>query len=165
MTLPINLDNEKPEALDEEKILKDQSKSDKAAIDLFREILPSLMLTGKDILQDNPKYIDMYKQNIFIVNRALSHHIDCLGVAVVLNRVPDISPKSHYQVCLNTLRKRKRDYVKWKGEDDKKLADKEKKIAVISKFHGYSPRIAREIVDLYSNEQIDKMEKHMEEGG
>jgi len=157
--LPITLENEVPPEVDIKEILKQRKKT----LDLFREILPSLQQTGKDLLTEDH---DIAKYSAFMVNRAMSKHIDCLAVATVMNQLPGIPARSHYLVYLNTIRKYKRRFVKWKDDGEtKKLENVEEKASLISAYCGFSMRYARTVTHLYSDEVLAKMEKQMEKGG
>ena len=43
--------------------------------DLFKEIVPSILQTKKNVFEDDP---DLKDYNPFIINRALSFHPDCI---------------------------------------------------------------------------------------
>lgn len=157
--LPINLENELPPEEDIKEILKQKRKT----LDLFREILPSLQQTGKDLLTEDQ---DIAKYPAFMINRAMSKYPDCLAIANIMNQMPGIPPRSHYLIYLNNIRKYKRPFQKWKNEgESKKLENVEDKATIISAYHGYSMRYARTVTHLYSDEVLERMEKQMEKGG
>ncbi len=159
MSLPIDLENERP-------VVEELEAKTKPALDLYRDIMPSLMETGKDIIGDDPKKLAAYSKNLFIVNRAMSQHIDCLAVAQAMTAGRSIPPKCNYLIYLNMIRKHTRERVAWKDKSDlDKIVNHEEKAKVIAEYHGYSIRIAREIVGLYDDVQIQKMKEVMEKGG
>ena len=54
--------------------------------DLFKEVVPSILQTKKNVFSDEHEYKD-YKA--FMVNRALSFHMDCVLYANEMNLYPD----------------------------------------------------------------------------
>ena len=63
--------------------------------DLFKDIIPSILQTKKDVLENEKDY------TAFVVNRALSYHIDCLMYAnqMNLNSKLDSKLQYHYLFC------------------------------------------------------------------
>ena len=110
---------------------------------LFRDILPSILETKKDILNDPKDY------NSFMVNRALSYHPDCLFHANQLNMLYQLDRRLQYLVFLNTIRAKKRGFVKWA----KPL--KEENLQAIKTYYGYSDKKAAEALSILTEEQID----------
>ena len=162
--LPIKCENEKRPKLDEEAMIKEHSA---APFDLFRDVIYNLQSGKKDLLGDDPKKIGYYKRKcMYIVNRAMSHHADSLPHAIAMSMYSNIPAKTHYMYYINTIRKYKRDFIDWKGDKAavKVYKEREAKVKIIAEFHGYSKRIAREIVKLYSKQDIENMMKIMEKG-
>ena len=50
--------------------------------DLFKDIIPSVLQTKKDVLEDEKDY------NAFVVNKALSFHFDCVLQVNSMNMLP-----------------------------------------------------------------------------
>ena len=75
--------------------------------DLFKEILPSILETKKDVLS-NPK-----DYNAFMVNRALSYHPDCLFDANEMNCLSDLDKRLQYLFLISTIRPARRAFAKW----------------------------------------------------
>lgn len=95
----------------------------------------------------------------FIVNRALSYHTDCIFYANEMNRYPTIDKKMQNDFLLNTIRSRKRPFIKWAKsvENDD--------IEAIKIFYGYSNQKAMEILSLLSEEQIQTIKTKIDRGG
>ncbi len=62
--------------------------------DLFKDIIPSILQTKKNVLQDE---IDVKDYTPFVVNRALSYHMDCILYANELNLYPEMDKDLQYQ--------------------------------------------------------------------
>ena len=89
--------------------------------DLFKEIIPSILNTKENVLKDEVD-IKEYKKVSFVVNRALSYHMDCVLYVNELNRQPWIDPDMQYSYLLNTIRPMKRKFQPWqKSEVDKNI--------------------------------------------
>jgi hypothetical protein len=83
--------------------------------DLFKEIIPSILQTKKDVLNNESDYVP------FVVNKALSFHQDCILYANQINMFPSIPKSVQYQYYINTIRPYKRHFKKWlKKEKNRK---------------------------------------------
>lgn len=95
----------------------------------------------------------------FMVNRALSYHDDCIMYANEMNSRHFIPKTPQYLFLLNTIRAKKRKFSKWgKPETDDK-------INLIKDYFGYSYIKAREVVELISNDDIEKIKIITDKGG
>lgn len=123
------------------------------ALDLFKVLLPSILQHNEDILEDPKEY------NGYIVNRAISVHLDCVLHANLMNMNSILSNKMQYDYLRHAIRKAKRPFKPWHkhSEDDK--------INTIKKFFNYSDREAEQIADLVNKEQLEEMNKRMDIGG
>ena len=87
--------------------------------DLFKEIIPSILQTKKSVLHDD---MDYKTYAPFMVNRALSYHMDCILYANEMNLHSGIDKDLQYSYLLNTIRPMKRKYQAWqKAEVDKNI--------------------------------------------
>ena len=75
--------------------------------DLFKEIIPSILETKKDCLEDEKGY------SAFMVNRALSYQSDCLFYANMMNLMPGLDKRVQYEYLMMTIRKKKRPFASW----------------------------------------------------
>jgi hypothetical protein len=124
--------------------------------DLFKEILPSILQTKKSVFRDEIDYKD-YKP--FIVNRALSYHMDCVLYVNELNRIPGIEPDMQYSYLLNTIRPMKRKFQPWqKSEVDKDLE-------CVKQYFGYSNQKAKEALRILNDEQLAEIKTKTAKGG
>jgi len=124
--------------------------------DLFKEILPSILQTKKSVFRDELDYNE-YKP--FIVNRALSYHMDCVLYVNELNVRPSIDVDQQYSFYLNTIRPMKRKFQPWqKSEVDKDLE-------CVKLYFGYSNEKAKEALRILNNEQIAEIKAKTTKGG
>ena len=124
--------------------------------DLFKEILPSILQTKKSVFRDDLDYKE-YKP--FIVNRALSYHMDCVLYINELNKNSTIDPDMQYSYLLNTIRPMKRKFQPWqKSEVDKNLD-------CVKEFFGYSNEKAKEALRILNDEQIAEIKRRTDKGG
>lgn len=121
--------------------------------DLFKEIVPSILQTKKDVLEDEKDY------NAFIVNRALSYHIDCILYANQMNLYPNIESKLQYHFFLNTIRPMKRKFQAWQKKDNIK------DLEVIKEYFGYSNEKAKSALKILSEKDISYIKEKLEKGG
>jgi hypothetical protein len=121
--------------------------------DLFKEIVPSILQTKKDVLEDEKDY------NAFIVNRALSYYIDCILYANQMNLYPSIDSKLQYHFFLNTIRPMKRKFQAWQKKDNIK------DLEVVKEYFGYSNEKAKSALKILSEKDISYIKEKLEKGG
>ena len=124
--------------------------------DLFKEILPSILEKKKSVFQDEYDYKD-YKP--FVVNRALSYHMDCVLYVNEMNIRSGIDQDMQYSYLLNTIRPMKRKFQPWqKSEVDKDIES-------VKQYFGYSNEKAKEALRILNDEQIAEIKAKMTKGG
>jgi len=124
--------------------------------DLFKEIIPSILQTKKSVIHDD---IDAKDYVPFVVNRALSYHMDCVLYANQLNLYPELEKDLQYQYLLNTIRPMKRKFQPWqKSEVDKN-------IECVKTHFGYSNQKAKEVLRILNDEQIAEIKRRTDKGG
>ena len=121
--------------------------------DLFKEIIPSILQTKKDVLDNEKDY------KSFLVNRSLSYHIDCLLYANQMNMNHILDEKLQYQYFLNTIRPMKRKFQPWQK------ASAVKDIDCVKEYFGYSNEKAKEALRLLTDDQITLIKEQLETGG
>jgi hypothetical protein len=124
--------------------------------DLFKEIIPSILQTKKNVLQDD---LDVKDYTPFVVNRALSYHMDCILYANELNLYPEMDKDLQYQYLLNTIRSMKRKFQPWQ----KASADKD--LECVKEYFGYSNQKAKEALRILNDEQIAEIKANTIKGG
>ena len=124
--------------------------------DLFKEIVPSILRTKKSVIHDE---IDLKDYNPFVVNRALSYHMDCILYVNEMNKNALLDKDMQYQYLLNTIRPMKRSFEPWqKSEVDKN-------IGCIKDYFGFSDSKAKEALRILSDEQIAEIKTRTDKGG
>lgn len=121
--------------------------------DVFRDIIPSILQTKKDVLDNEKDY------KPFLVNRSLSYHVDCILYANEMNMNHGLNGKLQYQYLLNTIRPMKRRFEKWQS------ASKLKDIDCVKEYFGYSNEKAKEALRILTDEQITFIKEKLEKGG
>lgn len=124
--------------------------------DLFREIIPSILQTKKSVIKDE---IDLKDYKPFMVNRALSYHMDCVLYANEMNMHGLVDSDMQYQYLLNTIRPMKRKFAPWQK------ADVDKDIECIKLYYGYSDNKAKEVLSILTDEQIAEIKIKTDKGG
>ena len=124
--------------------------------DLFKEIVPSILQTKKNPFQDELDYKDYTP---FVVNRALSYHLDCVLYANEMNLHNQLDKDQQFQFLLNTIRSMKRKFQPWqKSEVDKD-------IECVKQYFGYSNEKAKEALRILNDEQIAEIKAKTTKGG
>jgi hypothetical protein len=124
--------------------------------DLFKEIIPSILQTKKSVIHDD---IDAKDYTPFVVNRALSYHLDCVLYSNEMNLYPELDKDLQYQYLLNTVRSMKRKFQPWqKSEADKN-------IECVKTYFGYSNQKAKEALRILTDEQIAEIKRKTDKGG
>ena len=122
--------------------------------DLFKEIVPSILQTKKNVFDGD--YKD-YKA--FMVNRALSYHMDCVLYANEMNLRPGLDSDMQYSYLLNTIRSVKRKYQPWQKSEV--LKDLE----CVKIYFGYSNEKAKDALRILTQDQIAEIRAKTNIGG
>jgi Bacteriophage clamp loader A subunit len=117
-------------------------KKENGYVDLFKELLPSILQTKEHILEDEKDY------NAFMVNRALSYHPDCIMYANEMNFNFNLDSKPQYDYLINKVRAKKRPFVRWEKPT------KDNDLLAVKMFFGYSDKKAKECLKILTDEQI-----------
>ena len=111
--------------------------------DLFKDIVPSILQTKKPVLEEEKDY------NPFIVNKALSYHMDCVLYANQMNVNFGLDKKPQYDYLINIVRAKSRKFAKWEKPVE------EENLQSVKLFFGYSNAKASEALKVLSDEQIE----------
>jgi len=121
--------------------------------DLFRDIIPSILQTKKNVLENEKDY------NAFVVNRAISFHYDCVMQANEMNKYPNLPSNLQYQFLLNSIRGYKRPFRKWEKRETIDNLD------AVKEYYNYSNEKAKEALVLLNATQLEKIKKELNKGG
>ena len=124
--------------------------------DLFKDIIPSILQTKKNVINDD---IDAKDYTPFVVNRALSYHLDCILYSNEMNLHPSLDKDVQYQYLLNSIRPMKRKFQPWQ----KSSVDKD--LECIKEYFGYSNEKAKEALRILNDEQIAEIKAKTNKGG
>lgn len=95
----------------------------------------------------------------FLINRSLSYHYDCVLFANEMNQRHYLDNKLQNDFLLNTVRSRKRPFVKWAK------AEKSEDIECIKQVFGLSDSKAHEALRLLNKQQIQQLKEQTYTGG
>ena len=121
--------------------------------DLFKDIIPSILQTKKNVLDNEKDYVP------FIVNRAISFHYDCVLQANEMNKFPGLPIHMQYQCLLNSIRGYKRPFRKWEKRET--IDDLE----AVKEYYNYSYEKAKEALVLLNATQLEQIRKAISKGG
>ena len=126
------------------------------SLDLFKEVLPSILKTNEYLInsdEEEKEYVP------FVVNKALSGHIDCIFYVNEMNKNPHLDKKMQYDYLFYSIRKYNRNFQKWikyKESDN---------IELVKEYYGVSSDKAKEVLKLLTEEQINFIKNKMDIGG
>lgn len=124
--------------------------------ELFKEILPSILVTKKSVIRDK---IDEKSYLPWIVNRALAHHVDCVPFVNELNINHSMDRDMQYVFYMSAIRSMKRRYQPWKK------AEKDENIKMLIKCFGYTYDKARIALTILSEAQLSEIKEKTNTGG
>lgn len=125
-------------------------------MDLFKDIIPSIQKTKKD-LSDEPDFKKSY--NAFVVNRALSYHVDSILYANEMNCRHGLDEIPQYHFYLNSIRSMKRKFQPWVKKEKNDILDS------IKEYYGFSNTKALDAIRLLSADQVDHIVDITKKGG
>lgn len=125
-------------------------------MDLFKDIIPSILQTKKCVINDE---IDQKDYVPFVVNRALSYHMDCILYANEMNLNSGLDKDMQYQYLLNSVRPMKRKFQPWQKSNV--VNDLE----CVKEYFGYSNVKAKEALRILSDEQLRQIREKTHKGG
>lgn len=120
------------------------------------DFVNAINTTKKNLIAENPHLEGEY--NPFIVNRALSYHIDTIHVANIMNINNHISNKMQFDFLINIVRPRKR-FAKWIKPD------KSKDLDAIVEFYNCSYVRAKEYLEILSDNDLTIIKTKLNKGG
>lgn len=123
--------------------------------DLFKDIIPSIQQTKKVVVtaENERDYVP------FVVNRALSYHVDCIMQANQMNIQPSTDNLLQYHYLLNTIRSYKRPFQKWQKKEEND------NLEAIKEYFQYSNEKARDALNILTNDQLNEIKKSLQKGG
>ena len=127
--------------------------------DLFKEILPDINHGHTNLIRTGDMDEAEYGRNCFIINRALSMNIDTILYVNEMNTRYQLDALLQYDYYINSLRKKKR-WSKWA-----KATAPSSDLELIKEYYNYNEQRAREVLDLLSESEIQKLRLKFSKGG
>jgi nitrogen regulatory protein PII-like uncharacterized protein len=121
--------------------------------DLFKDILPSILVTKENVVENEKDYVP------YVINRSLSLHYDCIFHANQMNMLPNVDGILQYHYYLNTIRAWKRPFQKWQR------LEKDEDLEVVKEFYNYSTDKAKAALQVLDGNQLTIMKKSLNKGG
>lgn len=121
------------------------------------DFLNAINTTKKDLLREDPLNEKDYSP--YMVNRGLSYFSDTVMMANEMNRNNGIPKKWQNDFLLTTISKKKR-FSQWHKKD--KNSDS---LNLIMEYYKYSTERAKEVLSIFTDEQIEIIKQRMSKGG
>lgn len=122
-------------------------------IDVF-QFLTDISYNKKNILSEDVES----QYSPYIINRFLSMDVSTIMYANEMNLRPNISKRMQYDYYLHGIKKHKRYFKYLKST-------KEKNLDIIKEYFNYSEKKAKEVVKLFSQQDLDAMATQLSKGG
>ena len=94
----------------------------------------------------------------FVVNRTLSYFLDTVLYANEVNMQSHVDNKMQFDYLLNSIRANRR-FSRWLKPEENKDLD------AIKEYYGYSNQKARDVLDIFSENQLSLIHEHLDKGG
>ena len=127
--------------------------------DLFKEILPDINHGHTNLIRTGDMDEAEYGKSCFIINRALSMNVDTILYVNEMNTRYQLDALLQYDYYINSLRKKKR-WSKWA-----KAIAPSSDLELIKEYYNYNEQKAREVLDLLSESEIQKLRLKLSKGG
>ena len=127
--------------------------------DLFKEIIPDINHGHTNLIRTGDMDEGEYGGKCFIINRALSMNVDTILYVNEMNIHYQLDPLLQYDYYINSLRKKKR-WSKWA-----KATAPSSDLELIKEYYNYNEQRAREVLDLLSESEIQKLRLKLSKGG
>lgn len=95
----------------------------------------------------------------YIVNRALSGHIDCVRLVQEINQRHSLDKDLQHDFLFYGIQKKHRSRVRWLK------ADKDEDVELLSEYYGYNKKLSEQVLPLHSKEDINFIKHSMRKGG
>lgn len=120
--------------------------------DLFKEIIASIITT-----KQRPDDIDGYVP--YVINWALSNHMDCILYANEMNLASFIPNQMQYDYFFHSVRKGKRKFTPF----EKKLSLEN--VSFVKEYFGCSTIKAKELLKVLTEQQLKTIVTTLDKGG
>jgi len=121
------------------------------------DFLNAINTTKKDLLREDPLNEKDYSP--YMVNRGLSYFSDTVMMANEMNRNSGIPKKWQNDFLLNTISKKKR-FSQWHKKDKNSES-----LQLVMDYYKYSTERAKEVLSIFTKQQIESIKQRMNRGG
>lgn len=125
-----------------QKVQLEDWKPTNTKLDVFKDILPSVLKTKKHILENEKDY------NPYLVNHMVSMHDDAILYANEMNMLHQLPKRLQYDFYFYGLRSKSRPFVKWYKPA------KQEDLDAVKKYFGYSDAKAKQTLNILSEDQL-----------
>ena len=126
------------------------------SLDLFKEVIPSILKTNEHLFNNSGEENDYVP---FVVNKALSGHIDCIFYVNEMNKNTHLDKKLQYDYLFHSIRKYNRNFQKW-------IKNKESdELELVKQYYNFSNDKAKDALKLLSKDQIKYIKTKLDKGG
>ena len=125
------------------------------SLDVFKDILPSILVNKQNILTEE----NVEDYNSYIINRALSNHIDTVLYANELNFYNKLDKILQYHYLLNSIKGKKRPFQKWF-----KYAENEE-LQLVKEYFEYSNEKAKDALKILTTDDLIYIKNIVNKGG
>lgn len=127
--------------------------------DLFKEVIPSILHTKKQVFETAEEADSFYLKNSYIINKTLSMYADTVFYANLINFFWQLDGKLKHDFFMSVVRGYRRKFNYAKSE---KLSNS---LKAVKEYYGVSDSKAKEYLSLLNDEQIHEITKRLEKGG
>lgn len=120
------------------------------------EYANSISATRDDVWVEG---ISEKEYNPYMVNRALSYHVDTVMYAQEMNSRSHLDSKMQYDFYRLGIQNKKKRFSKWHKPEKDDIAQR------LAVHYGYSLRQAQSYITLLNNEQLNLVMEKLEKGG
>lgn len=122
----------------------------------LKDFLNSINHAKTPLLDKDEDAVRLYEP--FVVNKCLSYFVDTIFHSNEMNCLPWLYGKAQYDFYRISVRKKKR-FSHWIKKD------KEQNVALIKEVYGYTDSKAREVLNIFSEKDLEVLKQSLEKGG
>lgn len=120
------------------------------------EFVNAINYTKQDLFEQEPISESQYPRHI--IDLAMSQYPDTILFANEANAMQNVPAHAHFKFYLHLVDKKRR-YAKW-GK-----LERDSKIELIMQYYNYNREKAMQVVDLFTDEQMQSLEQKLQHGG
>ena len=114
---------------------------------------------SKENLLDTPAPTWEKKYPPFVINRCLSMFYDTIMHSNEMNGLHFLSKRMQFHYLINSIRKKRRFGGRWLSKTKLKNLD------IVKKYYGYSNTKAKEVLNILTDDQIERLKLNLIQGG